>query len=342
MIMVIVAIAVGVVGWMFVKIMCLPVLEAGTRQFASGVQTQLTDGTENWKAYKVSDMGFRFKAPADWNVISLDVRSSYPSGGYTVGIDSKNALEVESYDSSGETVDTLMSHCRESGSATCINPRIVSIDGVQGVREESYVQDVQDRKTIIYSDSIDILRGGKRLEIAYRHTGQQGIFDKLLENFKFVDVSDISKDAIFEGFEPTVPMHTGSDNKELFIGDLRFMLPDGWVVAKFENGTPYIKDLSYKSKYEVFLFPQAYIKSEITADNTRHMTDPIRIPGGELFDEGFASYDVLLNSYGYHIVWGIKGNEPMPAGNDGPWTPSNSFANDRKLELMKTVVLVMK
>ena len=140
-----------------------------------------------------------------------------------------------------------------------------------------------------------------------------------------------------------VPASKNNDN-QFSIDNLKFNLPKGLIVAKESDGKIYIKDLNYKSKYDVFLYTSSISKRHMSVNAVSDITTinpPISFNGGSFSAEdiggAMASYIVDIKDYQYEIVWYVVGNEPIPADNGGLWSPHSSFTSEKILAIMKGV-----
>jgi hypothetical protein len=312
--------------------------ESAIKQILPNKKTRTEQASEiiinsDWQIYKSSSVGLQFKVPKDWKLLSSDNYLDYEIG----TTNPRNSISVIiTYGSNELTAETLFKQAtdRQTENAHAwgyYNLKIVSIAGNSAISWEDYPG------YQIHKKYLEIPRGNKLLRIKYTYDSFVSAenLDKILSTFKFA-----SNNSEIDGAEPVMVVKKGLNNNELIIDDLHFKLPNDWIIAKEENSNAYIKDLNYKSNYDVFLFP-AQVSKVSTEVDEYEMYQPIKINGGEIAigeaSSGQCSwYIVKLNGFKYEIIWDIDGNEPPPANSDGPWTPSNNFTESKIKEMMKT------
>jgi len=199
----------------------------------------------------------------------------------------------------------------------------------------SKIQNEADNKTVIQKpiqkekETVMCTQDAKLCDNGKTYVSRTG------PNCEFAPCSDLNKNS-----NNDVLARKDSDS-QFSIDNIKFSMLTNWLVAKEENGKIYIKNLNYKSKYDVFLFPSRIVRTVMGGSAVFDKSAaPIKINGGEIFNEAiggaFAGYVVDMNGFEYEIIWDIVGNELPPSNIDGLWTPSHGFTQGDLLEIMKT------
>ncbi len=132
-------------------------------------------------------------------------------------------------------------------------------------------------------------------------------------------------------------------NGNFAIDNVWFDLPENLIVAGIQGSALSIKDLNYKTKYEVNLTLNRIRKYPLNGsgyENEENRFNNFSIKGGSVFQiragGAFMVTGLIIYESYYQFDWAVESNQPIPENLDGPWLAESSFTQERVMDIMKS------